>query len=743
MSEASALPTPAVPPPAARAAAPARPHRWRFHRVGGLDQVVLESAADLAHLAELDPKLWVALSCPTKGLELDARTLELLDGDGDGRVRVPELLAAIRFCAARLDDLGRLLPGAAELPLAAVSAATPEGRALLGGARRILASLGRPDATALAPADVADTSKVFEKTAFNGDGVLPPEAVADLELRRAAEELVACVGAAKDRSGRPGFDQAGVERFFGELARFVAWWDEGNAAECAMPLGPATPAAWAAVRAVRARVEDWFARCELAALDPRATAALNRTDADWAALAAKDLAAATADVAAFPLARVEPGRALPLAGGVNPAFADAVEALRRDAVEPLLGAGVRELSRARWRELEAQLAPHGAWQARKAGGAVEPLGLLRARALLAGGQRAALEALLAEDRALAPEAEAVRDVVRLVHYHRDLALLLRNFVAFADFYDPRVPAVFQVGTLFLDGRSCELCIRVDDPAAHATVAALSRMYIAYCACRRPGGETQQIAACFTQGDSDYLTVGRNGIFVDRRGRDWDATIVKIVDNPISIRQAFFAPYKKFARLLEEQAARFAAAKASAADERLAGAAATATTTATGAKPPPPRPEPVDVGKMVGIIAALGVGVGALGTLLGGFVSGFTGLQPWWAKLVAIGGVFAVISGPSVFLAWLKLRQRTLGPLLDASGWAVNGRVRVNFVLGTALTARAALPAGAQRSLEDPFEDRDARRRRRIAWLLVALAAALLGAARVTGRWPFGPFPPWR
>ena len=54
-----------------------------------------------------------------------------------------------------------------------------------------------------------------------------------------------------------------------------------------------------------------------------------------------------------------------------------------------------------------------------------------------------------------------------------------------------------------------------------------------------------IAAAFTAGDSDNLMVGRNGVFYDRKGRDWDATIVKIVEHPISIRQAFWLPYKQF------------------------------------------------------------------------------------------------------------------------------------------------------------------------------------------------------
>ena len=738
MSESTATPLPSSSElRAARAASapsPAAPHRWRFHSVGGLDQVALESGADLANLEQLDPKLWVALSCPTKGLEIDARTLELLDTDRDGRVRVPEILAAIRWCAPRLDDLGRLVSGGAALPLSAIANGTPEGKALLGGARQILESLGKPDAAELAPADVADTSKVFEKTRFNGDGIVPPDAADDADVHRLLAEAIDCVGAVTDRSGKPGLDQPRLDLFFDELRKFVAWWDEGNRTDGAMPLGAATPAAWHAVEAVRARVNDYFARCGLAALDPRGAAALNRSEAEWAALAAKDLAAAGAEVAAFPIARVEPGRALPLLEGANPAWAGALAALHRDAVTPFLGAEVRALSLDDWRRLEAELATHGEWQGRKAGAPVEKLGLLRAQAILGGEGKAAVEALLAQDRALEAEAAAVGDVVRMVHYHRDLHRLLRNFVAFSDFYDVGTAAIFQAGTLFLDGRSCDLCVRVDDPGAHAALASLSRMYLAYCECRRAGGEHMKLVACFTQGDADYLMVGRNGVFFDRQGRDWDATIVKIVDNPISIRQAFFAPYKKGLKLIEEQVQRFAASKEKASDERVAAGIAK---TADAANGKPPAPAPVDIGKMVGIIAALGVGVGALGTLFGGFVSGFMSLEPWWTKLFAIAGAVLLVSGPSMLIAWLKLRQRTLGPVLDANGWAINGRVKVNIPLGSALTARATLPAGASRTLEDPYEDRAARRRRRLAWLAVALLAAALVAARLAHRWPFG------
>ncbi len=723
-----------VPPPKQR-------HRFKFFRAGGLDQVALETGADLLALESLDQKLWIALSCPTRGLELDAKTLALLDTDNDGRVRAPEILAAIRFCAERLRDVGVLLYGADELALAAIRDDTREGRAALGAARHVLARVGRPDALAVRADDVADTTKVFEKTLFNGDGVVPPESAPDVESRQAVLDVMATMGSVADRGGHPGVDRARVEAFFAEAAAYSDFWRRGETSPEVMPLGERTPAAYAALAAVRAKVDDFFVRCRLAAMEPRAAALLNRTDPEFAALAAKDLAAATADVASFPLARVEPGRALPLDGDLNPAWAAAIAALRRDVVTPLLGADRTSVSGQDWAAIVSRFAAHEAWLATKAGARVEPLGLARVRAVLGGSARAAVDALLAKDEAFAAEAAAIADVVRLVHYHRDLGALLRNFVSFADFYDPIRSAVFQAGTLFLDARSCDLCIRVDDPAAHAAMGALSRLYLAYCDCRRPGGETMKIVACFTQGDSDYLMPGRNGMFYDRKGRDWDATIVKIVENPISIRQAFWAPYKKALRFVEDQVARFAQAKQKEADEHLEKTANHVGGTALQPEKAPP-PAPVDVGKMVGIIAALGVGAGALGTLLGGFVSGFMDLHPWWAKLVAVAGVGLVISGPSVLISWLKLRHRTLGPILDGNGWAVNGRVRINLPLGTALTDRATLPAGARRMLEDPYADQAARRRKRTFWLLVVLVAAALGAARYLHHWPFGP-PFWQ
>jgi hypothetical protein len=695
-------------------------HTWRFFTAGGFDQVKLEDAADLRRVGELDQKLWVALACPTSGLEIDARTLALIDTDKDGRVRASELIAAVRFACDNLKDPNDLQRGDAVLPLAAIDDARPEGKTLLSAARQVLANAGKPEATSLSAEDVADPVKIFAGSAFNGDGVVTALSAAQAadeatraDLQVVIQNIVDCLGGVSDRSSTLGVDQEKVDAFFAQAQAFADWTARADAG--VLPLGAeGTAAAHAAFAAVRHKVDDYFARCRLVAFDARAAEVVNRRVEEYAELAAKDLGPSAPEVAGFPLAFVAADRPLPLAGAVNPAHAAALAALRDAAVTPLLGARA-QLTEADWGALVAKLAPYGEWLAAKEGAAVEPLGEARVRALLGSGAKAKLDELIVRDRALEAESASIENIERLVRYHRDLARLCTNFVNFRDFYARGEPAVFQNGTLYIDQRACHLCLRVEDAAKHATMAGLAGVYLAYLDCARKGtNEKMGIVAAFTAGDRDNLMVGRNGVFYDRKGQDWDATITKIVDNPISLRQAFWAPYKKFVRMLEEQVAKRAATADKQSDTLLSGVA---TTTANVDTAKAPDTKKVDVGT----VAALGVAVGAIGTFITaliGYATGIFKLGPL-AVAGALAGVMAIISLPNVIIAYLKLRKRNLGPILDANGWAVNAKAKLNIPFGATLTSVAKLPAGAKRDLHDPYAEAG------LPWKRVLLVAALL------------------
>ncbi|APW37182.1 hypothetical protein RD110_08200 [Rhodoferax koreense] len=703
------------------------PHAWQFFRAGGVDQVLITRGADIAHLRELDQKLWVALACPTRGIDFDTRTLDLIDTDHDGRIRAPELLAACDWACARLRNPDLLLQPAGRLALDDL-ADNEAGRALAAEARHTLALQGLKDASDIGLEALVERQKHLASERFNGDGIVTPATAAeDAALRELIETIIATGGGVDDASGTPGIDKARGLAFFEAAERLLAWHAQGEQ-DCG-----ALRTAAQAVQAVQPKVEDFFARCRLAAYDAGAAGALNAPPAEELRAYASQILSLTADpLKQLPLAPVAAGRALPLGEYVNPAWQPALDALREQAVLPLLGADHgHAIDEAAWQQLKALVAPCGDWLATRPAGPVAALGSETVNRLLGCDLPAARErllALIAQDSQAAPQQGLVNDLEKLLRLQRDLLALLRNFVSFESFYH-REGAVFQAGRLYLDGRSCDLTVQVADAGKHAVVAGLAKAYLAYCECTR-GKERMTIAAAFTAGDVDFLFVGRNGLFYDRDGLDWDARIVKVIENPISIAQAFLSPYKKFLRMIEEQVAKRAAASDATQQTKLGGWAgqiakadkALPTATASTMTTPPvsaPRSR-IDVGT----VAALGVALGSISAVIVGVFGKFVDLG-WWIPLAIIGIVLS-ISGPSMLIAWLKLRQRSLGPILDASGWAINGRMRLNVRLGASLSQTARLPPGTRRQ-PDPFGERHVG-----GWSLVALLL-VLGAALAAWR----------
>lgn len=695
-------------------------HRWHFYKAGGVDQVSIGTGADFLALRTLDRKLWVALAMPTRDVDIDPATLDLLDTDKDGRIRIPDVLAAVDFIEASHADPDIILRGGDVLPLSAIK--DPK---IAGAARRILGDAVASNEIALS--HVTAATEALASTKLNGDGVVTAESTDDPELRAAIEESIACVGSVTDRSGKPGIDQAKLDAFFAAIDETATWAAAGATDTAVMALGAATPAAADSLGAVRDKVHDFFVRCRMAAFEPRTAASLTGSEAALAELAGASLAPSAEPLARLPLARVGAKHSLALNGELNPAWSDRVSKFADTTVKPILGAR-GSISESEFATVVDKLKPFDAWRALRPANPVSSLAVDRVRALASGTVRGGLADLIAADLALADDYDQMHAVEKLLRLQRDFARLLRNFVNFSDFYS-RKDGVFQTGTLYLDRRAVRLCVPVTDAAKHGALAGMSGAYLVYCELAR-AGQKRSICGVVTNGDGDNLMVGRNGVFFDREDRDWDATITRIVANPISVREAFWSPYKKLARLIDEQVAKRASASEAAAGAKLettAAAVAHADKTVTAAPEaektkPVVEPRKIDVGT----VAAIGVAIGGIGAMVVGVFSSFMGLGKW----VPLGllAVMLMISGPSMLLAWLKLRQRNLGPILDANGWALNSRARINVAFGAALTDLAVLPENAKRSLDDPYADKSS------PWKLYITLVVLLILA---GTWYVG------
>ena len=676
-------------------------YKWQFDNIGGCSRVRISSGQDIAHLEELDTKMWTVLSCPIKGLEIDEKSLTYMDFDADGKIRVNDVVGVSKWITKVLKNPDLLLQGNDSINIEEINVDNEEGLKLSKAAKQILANLGKEE-TCISLADTTDVAAIFAKTYFNGDGVITPASSNVAEEINAITLAITKTGGTLDRSGVQGVTAPQIEQFYTELKAYSDWC----AAEVPAPFGDKTDAVIAAYQALDAKMKDFFMRNKLASFSPDSTLALDVQTSRIEAISAENLSAKGEEIAAYPIARITGQSALDLTAPLNPAWAGQFKVLEGVAIP----AGQKTLSEEEWAAIGTQFAAYTAWKASKAGASVEDLTIATVNELLKQDKKQALLDLVSKDAAYKEDADNIEMVDKFLHIYRDFYRLLKNFITFHDFYnkDKKVGAIFQSGTLIIDQRACRFCMKVENMAAHNATAVTSGMFLVYCDCTTKTSPAKlQIVAAITVGEIGSLIVGKNAIYYDNNGVEWDAVITKVVDNPISVLQAFWSPYRRMATAVENLINKSAAEK----DNKMmadvtAKINATPTTLpatpapADGAAPAvkPAAAPPFDIAKFAGIFAAIGMAVGMIGTALVSLAKGLWALT-WWQLVLVFLGLMMLISGPAMVLAWLKLRRRNIAPLLNANGWAVNAASKISIPFGETLTDVAKYP---KMRLKDPY-----------------------------------------
>ena len=689
-------------------------YEWQYCSLGGAIRVKIGSGEDIAHLGELDQKLWTVLSCPVEGLEFDKQTLEYLDTEKDGKIMVNEVVQAAQWLTSVIKDKDSILNGDSVLKLDNIDTSTEAGKGLYNSARQILKNLGI-DKDEISLADASDSKAIFAGTKLNGDGIITALSTSDDAQKQIITDITATVGSVEDRSGEKGVNAELIEKFYASCADWAAW----KSSAPVMPYGERTAAAFDAYNALKDKMNDYFTRCRLVAFDTEVAKAVN--------VAVTDIN----DIDNCPIAAPKAARTLDL-GAINPAWQK-----RFDALASLTGfSGKTEMTEADWRSVETTFNDYAAWLGAKKGAEVETLGEVRINAILIAREKEALLELVERDKALAAESSSIDDIKKLMYYYRDFYRLLKNFVLFTDFYSraPGVRAMFELGQLYIDQRCCDLCIRISDMSKHADMAAQSGIFLIYFkATSKVLGKSMDAVAVMTDGDIFDLRPGKNGIFYDLQGNNWDAVITKVVDNPVSISQAFWAPYRKAWEFCVGIINKSAADKDAKINADLQAKVKTAAATTPGAADAAKsdKQQAFDIAKFAGIFAALGMAMGYIGTFLTSIVTGIQHTPPMDLILILL-GLILVISGPSCFIAWTKLRKRNLGPILNANGWAINSKVLVNILFGGKLTTVAKYP---KLKLADPYDQKTPAWKIWLPTVLIILAIAFL-ALYFTGNLEF-------
>lgn len=720
-------------------------NEMRFSKFAGNYQFVVNNDADLAQIDALDPARWAATSAPLSDFQCDPAFARALDPDDTGRVRVSQLIGARDWLFERLSAAGRggLKARSEVLTLSDLDTSKEAGIKLRSAARRVIKQRKLEDIAKLPLAELRAYRDGVMKTLENGDGVVPPDVVPEDDVAQLIKDIIATTGGAKDGGGADGVGKGELDKFITRAGAWLEWKAKGAGL---MPWGADTEAAAALVAAHDGKIEEFFWHCDL--LKQQSTEALRLKEDDLRALSAKDGATIEKYMTESPLATPVSAGVLALGDSarINPVYRASFEALRATVLSRALGADARELTRRSWRDTKAIFADFAQWQRDKPPEGFDAIGEEKLKALLAGPLPARVVHFIEVDADAAEAIEQLASLEKLILLQRWLLDIVNNFVSFAAVYHPKATALVEMGSLVIDGRRLDFCMKVHDSGGHKKLAAESLIYLVYAAITDKEGAAPvyTIVAPVTAGESRRLRIGKRGIFIDIKGKEWDAQVTDIVENPISVVEAMFAPFRKLSKTVSKKmsdwigsaqadqekamAARAEQATADAqksAEQASKDAAAMKAPPAAAAKPAAPaKPEGkgLDVNSL---ILGGGIALAGISSVLAAVFGLFTSLKGILAVMAIIGVVLAL----SALVGWLKLRRRDMSLVFEASGWAMNITMKINRGVARLFTFTPHLPAG---SIKDPFdqlempEDRAERRRLRLGIALLILVA--LGGA---------------
>jgi len=599
------------------------------------------------------------------------------------------------------------------LELPAINSAHSGVGSVVQAFERVLSASGQSGATELSLHQVRHAKAKAEAMPVSEAGVVLPEAGKTDDIRRFISDAIEATGGAEHPVGRAGLGMEQLEKFLLQARDVLDWRRKGQIPPDAdrtdiMPLGANTDRSWEILSTVRGKIDQFFAQCEAVALDERFTQRIGWTDEELAGMDFDDPSVIEHLLQTAPLAKASANRALVMDQRVNPYYLDHLADFRKHVSEPVLGSDEPSLTADNWHRIKEFFGAYQAWLESKPKTPAAAMDDDTLQEYLRPHYADTVGELSAESAKAALELNNIRLLEKLILYQANLIDLANNFITLPHLYDPTSRAMFEMGTLVIDGRRFNFAVRTSARPEHKALAEGSSIYVMYVEVCPRAGPGYEIAVPVTAGSKGNLRIGKRGVFYDISGDECDARIVEIVENPISLREAMVSPFRRLGRLLTGKIEALTAK----ADKKL-DATVSETGLGAGAGPSQPQQRAPTGLAAGGMLMGAGVAVAALGSATA-YVAKTIAEFGAWDILLALLSAVMLVALPTSIVAFLKLRRRDLSAILEGAGWAINAPMRLTRAQRNHFTQRPRFPVQ--------------RTRRKRVWLVLALLAIVASLA---------------
>lgn len=699
-----------------------------FKKVGAAYQLVINNGNDLADALGLDDALWVAMSAPVNAYTCDPKVLGYIDAVKLGSITTESVKEAIKWLLdvyADREAINDSFDG--KLYLDKLTDSDTAGQ-IRHSAEYILNDLAIQERSYITLDQVREFQKILTSRPLNGDGVISllacgeassPELTA--ALRAFIEDGVKATGGSTDLDGTQGLTLPQFKDFLAAIPEYLAWLKAGELPEGAstseiLPFGGETADNFALIQANAGLVDEFFKLCDLQDFDTRFCGKVLENDGKPGSVDPASWPGVESHLKAMPI--VQPaGRAAILTDApefINPLYRGWWCEVVKRIVLPVLGADAKEVTPEMWGKVKAVFSGYKAYVDSRKGGicaGIDPArleGHLKVKGLLE--EASALER---KDLAVAEILKEAGNVEQAILYLKWLVQIANNFISFPGLYKRKESTtLFERGRIVIDGRWFNLTFPVDDLETHSAFAANSGLFLIYV--EVDTNPVQTLCAPVTIGDKGNLVAGKRGIFFAPDGLTFNAKVVKVIENPVCLKEAVLAPFAKFGKMAEDKVAAMSTSSEGVITGKMAGfindpkATAAATTAAV----------PAAKGDKAGMFMGLGIAFAALSSALA-FICKTLADMSGLAILISLLCVAAALVAPIVMLALLRLRRQDLSSLLEGNGWAINARMRLSHKQRRAFSRGGRFPANAHGTPRKRFLNA-------VAWILLLVVLALGG-----------------
>jgi hypothetical protein len=673
----------------------------KYKKYGASYHLVINNTNDLFEVLTLHPSLWISTSAPLNSFTLDKAFLNYVDTDTNNRIICSEVRTSIQWLSNTLKDHQGIDNAYDYFKLEWLASEEVEDcKKIINTVNNILKITDNESEINLEQIQAVKAN--VEKNPVSESGVAIIQAAKNSEIADYMQLVIDVTDGELHPSGTKGVSKNCLDNFNSILNEYIAWYKLYLDAKAKndsyfLPLGDSTKDFFELYSKLKNKISQFFIQCKTYSFSKQASTSdklqlLNDTEIEQ--ISWKESDKLKAFLLDSPLAYPNEAFSVDINKDfVNPLYADELSKFIDLASKLSIDAKSHILDESKWLKIISLLAEYKTWFDKNPCPVLDKVGFESLTNYTDKKFTKSVGHIIALSDGTAKQLNNIRLVEKLVLFQKYIIQFANNFVSFPLLYDPQLKALFEKGSLIIDGRQMNLCIHVEDKNAHIKIAKNSNLYVLYVQVM-PANETPYIvAAPVTNGIKGNLSIGKRGIFIDINKNISDALIIDMIENPISLRETLVYPFKKICNIftskfdtLNKEADKTLGQLTS---NTLDGKITVQEKSIKQSK------NNVSGFNPAAMLMGGGVALAALGSGIT-YIASKIATVSFYKIIIAIVVIILILLAPAVISSFIKLKRRDLSSILEGSGWAINAKMTLTRRLCKLFTQYPKWPKRAGR-----------------------------------------------